>query len=207
MITQPPGRPVRPRRWPAVAGAVLTALVLGACSGSEVGGGRTADGAEAGYISGDGSVSMWEPDDRGNGVQLTGTDFSGNPVDTGQWAGDVVVVNTWYAACPPCRAEAPDLVAAAHDYAAQGVHFIGVNGTDEAGAALAFDRTFEVPYPSISDTDGSAIAALQGHVPIQAVPTTLVLDRQGRVSARILGLADPSTLRALIDEALEEPAP
>ncbi|WNB84752.1 TlpA disulfide reductase family protein [Cellulomonas sp. ATA003] len=152
-------------------------------------------------------MSLWEPDDRGEAVQLTGTDFSGNPVDTRQWAGDVVVVNTWYAACPPCRAEAPDLVAAAADYAAQGVHFIGVNGTDEGGAALAFDRTFDVPYPSISDTDGSAIADLQGHVPVQAVPTTLVLDRQGRVAARILGLADASTLRALIDEALEDPAP
>ena len=57
-----------------------------------------------------------------------------------------------------------------------------------------------MPYPSIADTDGAAIAGLQGIVPLQAVPTTVVLDREGKVAARILGLADPSTLAALIDE-------
>ena len=139
-------------------------------------------------------------------MHLTGEDFAGDPVDTSQWLGGVVVVNTWYAACPPCRAEAPDLVAIANDYASQGVHFIGVNATNEAGAAQAFDQTFEVPYPSIHDRDASALSSPQGHVPIQAVPTTLVLDRQGRVSARILGLLDPGTLRDLIDSALGETA-
>ena len=115
------------------------------------------------------------------------------------------MLNTWYAACPPCRKEAPDLVQLAADFAADGVHFLGINGTDAAGAAQAYERTFAVTDPSIADTDGTAIAALQGAVPVQAVPTTVVVDREGRVAARILGLADPSTLRALVDDVLTEP--
>ncbi|WP_338068842.1 TlpA disulfide reductase family protein [Cellulomonas endophytica] len=151
-------------------------------------------------------MASWEPDGRGEPVRLVGQDFAGNAIDTGDWVGDVVVVNTWYAACPPCRVEAPDLAAAATDYADQGVRFIGINGVDDAGAAQPFERSFQIPYPSIADTDGTAIAALQGSVPVEAVPTTVVLDRQGRVSGRILGLADATILRGLIDDVLAETA-
>ena len=189
---------------PALVSAGLAIALLAGCSPAATGDGRTVQGAQSGYISGDGSVATWPADERGDPVQLVGTDFAGNPVDTSAWAGDVVVVNTWYAACPPCRAEAPDLVAAANDYADQGVRFVGVNGTDDAGAAQAFERTFEIPYPSIHDADGTAVAALQGRVAVQAVPTTVVLDRQSRVLGRILGQADPTTLRDLIDDALAE---
>jgi peroxiredoxin len=189
---------------------VLAALLtLGGCtpSAGPASDGRTETGAEAGYVSGDGSTRTWAPEDRGDPVELGGTDFTGAPVAVTDWRGDVVVVNTWYAACPPCRAEAPDLVALATDYADDGVHLLGLNGTDDAGTAQAFERTFGVPYPSIADTDGSAIAALQGAVPLQAVPTTVVLDREGRVAARVLGLADGSTLTAMVDDVLAEPAP
>jgi peroxiredoxin len=189
-----------------VLGALL-ALTLGACTAAPTSDGRTETGAEAGYISGDGSTRTWAPDDRSDPVVLGGTDFTGAPVAVTDWRGDVVVLNTWYAACPPCRAEAPDLVALANDYADDGVRLLGINGTDDAGAAQAFERTFSVPYPSVADADGTAIAALQGAVPLQAVPTTVVLDREGRVAARVLGLADASTLRGLVDDVLAEPAP
>jgi peroxiredoxin len=197
----------RSRRTTTGALAVCLALTLAACTAAPESDGRTETGAEAGYVSGDGSTRTWAPADRGEPVELGGTDFTGAPVAVADWRGDVVVLNTWYAACPPCRAEAPDLVALATDYADDGVRLLGINGTDDAGAAQAFERTFEVPYPSIADTDGSAIAALQGAVPLQAVPTTVVLDREGRVGARVLGLADGSTLRAMVDDLLAEPAP
>lgn len=162
------------------------------------------DVANQGYQSGDGSTRQWAVADRSAPVTLSGADFSGATQDVTAWRGSVVVLNSWYAACPPCRAEAPALVALAHDYAAKGVHVLGIDGTDDAGTAQAFQRTFSVPYPSIADTGGHAIAALQGAVPVQAVPTTVVLDRQGRVAARILGLADPSVLRGLVDDVLAE---
>ena len=195
-----------PRRVVAVA-TVLTVALLAGCG---VGGGGTSSGepssvVDQGYQSGDGTTKTWAVADRGEPIMLSGTDFAGGAVDVATWRGDVVVLNTWYAACPPCRKEAPDLVQLAADFAADGVHFLGINGTDAAGAAQAYERTFAVTYPSIADTDGTAIAALQGAVPVQAVPTTVVVDREGRVAARILGLADPSTLRALVDDVLTEP--
>ncbi|KGM13387.1 TlpA family protein disulfide reductase [Cellulomonas bogoriensis] len=191
-----------PRRRLAAA-ALLAAVALVGCSPS-VSGGWTEGGAQTGYVSGDSSVTTWEVGQRTGPVGLVGTDYDGEPVDVTQWRGDVVVLNTWYAACPPCRAEAPDLVSISHEFADDGVRLLGVNSTDDVGAAKAFERTFEVPYPSVHDDDGAAVASLQGVVPIQAVPTTVVLDRQGHVYARVLGLVEGSTLRALIGDVLAE---
>jgi len=187
------------RRARLVATALVALLAVGGCSATS-GRSRGADAGNAGYVSGDGTVKTWAAGDRGKPVELAGTDFGGGSVDVAAQRGDVVLVNTWYAACPPCRAEAPDLVRLANDYAAKGLTVIGLNGTDDAGAARAFERTFHVPYPSIDDRDGRAVAALQGVVPVQAVPTTVLLDRDGRVAARILGRADASTLRSLVDD-------
>ncbi len=189
-----------------VAVVVIAVIALSSLAGCASTAGRTSGGDEAGYVSGDASVTTWEKGSRPGPIALAGTDYSGQPVDVASWLGDVVLVNTWYAACPPCRAEAPDLATIARDYAPAGVHAVGLNFTDEAGAAQSFERTFDLPYPSIEDTDGSAVASLQGTVPVQAVPTTVLLDREGHVAARILGTADPSTLRTLLDELLAETA-
>lgn len=197
--------PAPGRRGRLLVALALVALLAGCTSGSDTN--ADTDVAGQGYESGDGSTKSWPVQDRDDPVEMTGEDFTGAPVDIADWRGDVVVLNTWYAACPPCREEAPDLVALATDYADRGVHLLGINSTDDAGAAQAFERTFAVPYPSIADPDGQAIAALQAKVPVQAVPTTVVLDRQGRVAARILGRADPSILRGLVDDVLAEPAP
>jgi len=187
-----------------VGAAIVVALsLLAGCANTA---GLTSDGEEAGYVSGDASVTTWDKGSRPGPIALAGTDYAGQPVDISAWRGDIVLVNTWYAACPPCRAEASDLKAIVTEYSADGVHALGVNFTDDAGAALAFERTFDVPYPSIQDTDGSAVASLQGTVPVQAVPTTVLLDREGDVAARILGRIDPSTLRTLLDELLAESA-
>jgi len=191
-------------RHTLLAGVAVVGLLAG-CTGGGDDGARTPDDVtDQGYQSGDGSATTWKAGDRKGPVELSGTDFDGGSVDTADWKGDVVVLNTWYANCPPCRAEAPDLVALATDYADQGVHVLGINGTDAAGAAQAFQRQFEVPYPSLADSDGSAVAHLQGTVPINAVPTTVVLDRDGKVAARILGLAEGSTLSAIVDDLLAE---
>jgi len=179
---------------------VPSLLLLGGCAqGSGAG-----DVVGQGYVSGDGSVRQWDPAEREDAVTVAGTDFAGNPVSTGDWAGDVVVVNTWYAGCAPCRAEAPDLVALATERAGDGVRVLGINTQDDAGAAQAFERTFEVPYPSIADADGTVIARLSGVVALQAVPTTVILDRDHRPAARVIGRAEASTLEALVDEVLAE---
>ncbi len=193
----------RPARR-ALAAAVLGAGLLAGCSAGADDPAAPEDVVGQGYQSGDGSTTTWAAGDRSEPLALAGTDYEGVAQDVAAWRGDVVVLNTWYAACPPCRAEAPDLVSVAQDYADDGVHVLGINVRDAAGAAQAFQREFAIPYPSIADTEGSAVAALQGVVPVSAVPTTVVLDREGRVAARVLGLVDGSTLRALVDELLAE---
>lgn len=192
-------RPVRR----ALTGAVVLAATLGLAACAQDSGAST-DVVGQGFVSGDGSVRTWDADERGDVVALTGTDYEGEQVDTSAWLGDVVVLNTWYAACAPCRAEAPDLVALAKDRADDGVQVLGINTTDEAGAAQAFQRRFDVPYPSIDDRSGEVVAALSGTVPLQAVPSTVVLDREGRVAARVIGLVEGSTLTALVDDVLAE---
>jgi len=193
--------PRRARALAATGVALAAALTLSACSQES---GASTDVVGQGFVSGDGSVRTWDADDRGEPVALTGTDYEGEDVDTAAWLGDVVVLNTWYAACAPCRAEAPDLVELANDREPDGVRVLGINTTDEAGAAQAFQRTFEVPFPSIDDRSGEVVAQLSGTVPLQAVPSTVVLDREGRVAARVIGLAEGSTLGALVDDVLAE---
>ncbi|WP_434019720.1 TlpA family protein disulfide reductase [Paraoerskovia sediminicola] len=194
----------RPARAVLTACAVsLTAVAVLAGCVQDSGVTGADDVIGQGYVSGDGSVRTWEVDERSEPVTVTGTDFEGDPVDTSAHRGQVVLLNTWYASCAPCRAEAPTLVALADDRV-DDVQIIGINRVDDAGAAQAFERTFDVPYPSIADTDGSAVATLQGTVPLQAVPTTVILDAQGRVAARVIGEAEASTLDSLVDDVLAE---
>lgn len=189
----------------AVSVLAGAALLLAGCA-SDSGNTNPDDVQGQGYQSGDGSLRTWSLDERGDVVDLSGVDFEGEPVATRSDEDAVVVLNTWYAACPPCRAEAPDLLTVATDRADDGVRFIGINGVDDAGAALAFEREHDITWPSIADTDGSVVASLQEVVPVRAVPTTVVLDRQGRVAARVLGQVDATTLDGLIDDVLAEPA-
>ncbi|MFJ3403371.1 TlpA family protein disulfide reductase [Promicromonospora sp. NPDC090134] len=196
------GKTVKAVQWVVVVGIVLGLVVsLAACSPEDSGAG---DVVGQGYVSGDGSVQTYDVGERKGPVTITGSDFEGNDVDTSGWSGDVVVVNTWYASCAPCRAEAPELVDLAGSK--DGVQFLGINTEDDAGAAQAFQRTFEVPYPSIEDRTGKVIAGLSGVVPLQAVPSTVVLDQEGNVAARVIGQVEGSTLEALIDEVLAEAA-
>lgn len=182
--------------------AVAALIALGGCAQDS--GNGPVQVVDQGYQSGDGSITTFALADRTEPVALDGVDYENNPVDSTQFYGDVVVLNTWYAACPPCRAEAPDLVALAEHFTPDGVHFLGINRTDAPGAAQAFEREYGVTWASINDSSGSAVASLAGVVPIKAVPTTVVLDRTGRVAARVLGQIDKTTLKALIGDVLAE---
>jgi peroxiredoxin len=151
-----------------------------------------------GYVSGDGAVTEWDASDRPGPLELVGADFDGKAIDLADYRGEVVIVTTWYASCPPCRAEAPDLVELD---ALDGVSVLGVNTRDDADTAKAFERNFSISYPSLDGADGTAIAALQDLVAVRAVPTALIIDPEGRVAARAVGRIEPSTLRALVDAA------
>ncbi|MBD8061712.1 TlpA family protein disulfide reductase [Oceanitalea stevensii] len=187
----------------ALAALALTALTLAGCAPASE---TPQDSTGAGYQAGDGSWTTWEQGERTGPVELVGTTYDGEEVALADWRGDVVVLNFWYAACPPCRAEAPDLAAIQADYADAGVQLLGVNPRDDAATAQAFERSFEVPYPSLHDEAARGVAALQGVVPLQAMPTTVVLDAEGRVAGRVLGQIDAGVVRGMIDDVLAEAA-
>lgn len=183
---------------------MISALALTACGSDNDDLAQRASNDGTNYVAGDGSVQEYAPENRGEPVEFESTLFDGSEVSRERWAGEVTVINFWYAACAPCRVEAPDLQAIHEEFDDEGVQFYGVNTRDTQATAEAFERNFGITYPSMEDRSGQVMMAMTSYVPPSAVPTTLVLDREGRVSARILGIAEPGTLRALITTALEE---
>ncbi len=197
-------------RLPAAAGAALAAvLLLSACTDAGQGLAEDyGDGTTENYISGDGSITEIEPDQRAEPVSFEGETDAGGTVSSDDLAGEVVVLNFWYGDCPPCRVEAPDLEQLNQDFAGEGVTFLGVNVQDEAPRSLAFAEEFGITYPSVLDAATNSVQlafAAQQQVSPNAIPTTLVIDKQGRVAARISGLVrEPGILATLIDDALAE---
>lgn len=188
----------------AFALAVALPFSLSACANDSL-----ADQFRAGdnknYIAGDGTVSEFAAENRGKSIAWSGETESGGLLKSDQLSGVVVVMNFWYAGCAPCRAEAPDLVAVNNMFVGKNVQFVGINVRDTAETARAFDRNFGITWPSIIDAQsGSAVLAFTGVVTPQAVPTTLVIDKQGRVAARVLGQIEKSTLKALIQRVVDE---
>ncbi|MGT2461764.1 TlpA family protein disulfide reductase [Sinomonas atrocyanea] len=198
-----PGRPTRRRLLAAVA-AVGLAAVLSGCAASDPLAQQARAGDNKNYVAGDGSVTEYAKDSRKPPVDFTGTLYDGTKVSSKDFAGHVTVLNFWFAACAPCRLEAPELEALHTEFKPQGVAFYGVNLRDEQGTAQAFEQSFKLTYPSFNDKDGQVLLAMSGAVPPGAVPTTIVLDKQGRVASRVLGQLDKGTLKALITSAAAE---
>lgn len=184
--------------------AVL-ALVAGCSGGANVSGSGESGGVpDQGYISGDSTITTVTVVERKDPVRFAGTTLDGRPFDVRDHRGDVVVINVWGSWCPPCIAEAPDLQEVWEGTEALGVQFVGIDTQDQPAAARAHEKRFGVTYPSIDDDGGRVLLALRGTLPPKAIPSTLVLDRQGRVAARVLGQVRAATLRALISDALAE---
>jgi thiol-disulfide isomerase/thioredoxin len=186
------------------AGVAALALTLTGCSSDPLAE-QYREGSNKNYIAGDGSVTEIALENRGDVITFSGTTETGETVDSAEYLGNVLVVNFWYAGCAPCRAEAPDLEQVYQETSPSGVNFLGVNVRDQAPTIESFNARFGVTYPSIIDQDGKAQLSFAAQVPPNAVPTTLVLDAQGRVAARILGqLKDPSILKTLITDIAAE---
>lgn len=187
-----------------VASAAILALGLSGCSSDPLAE-QYREGSNKNYIAGDGSVTEITLENRGDVISFSGETETGATVSSADYLGNVLVVNFWYAGCAPCRAEAPDLEQVYKETSPQGVNFLGVNVRDQAATIDSFNQRFGITYQSIIDQDGQAQLSFAAQVPPNAVPTTLVLDAQGRVAARILGqLTDPSILSTLINDISAE---
>ena len=196
-----------PRRAAIVALATASALLLTGCTSDPLAE-QYREGSGKNYIAGDGTISEFDASQRGEPVEFSGETVEGGTFDSADTVGEVTVVNFWYAGCAPCRVEAPILEEVSQSFGGDGVSFVGVNVRDQAGTAASFEETYGVTYPSILDVnEGTAQLAFAGDVPPAAVPTTIVLDQEGRIAARVLGqLTDASILESIIDGLLAEQA-
>lgn len=206
-LPSPTPRVVRGVR--AVAALAVAALTAGltACAPDPVAE-AWRNGDDKGYIASDFRVKEIPVEERGEPVEWAGVTEEGEELSSDDTAGDVTVVNFWYAACGPCRAEAADLESVWQEYQGESVSFVGVNTYDQADTAKAFAERWGVTYPSLIDVnDGSAKLAFAGATSIQATPTTLVLDAEGRVAAVLIGqLEGASILSTLVADTLAESA-
>lgn len=194
------------KRW-RVTSALVAALAVGlvGCAADPLAE-QYRSGDDKGFIAGDFRVVEIPVAQRGEAVRFSGETETGAPVSSDDFVGDVLVVNFWYAGCGPCRAEAPDLQKAYGEFTADDVAFLGVNTVDAPETAIAFAENYGITYPSAMAADNGAIKlAFAERTPINATPTTLVLDSEGRVAARIIGqLEDASILTTLVRDTLAE---
>jgi thiol-disulfide isomerase/thioredoxin len=188
----------------AVAAGVLC-LGLSACGAdpsSLAAQARSGDGK--GYVSGDGSIERVATGKRSAPLTLSGATLEGAPWKVADAAGKVLVLNVWGQWCGPCVAEMPHLqqVWSALSKANEPVQFMGINSRDGVQTAKAFLSASKITYPSLQDDGGATLLALRGKA--NTTPTTLVLDRQGRLAARVSGPVTAATLSGLVTDVLGE---
>lgn len=200
----PPGRRIRYAACSAlVAGLLIGAL--GGCSGDPNSVAEQArQGDRKGYVSGDGAAEQIPADKRGAPVRLAGATIDGGAFDLATGAkGKVVVVNVWGSWCPPCVAETPALQQTWEAFQPGGqVQFLGINFREDAATGQAFAEAEGVTYPSLSDKGGVQLLNLQGKAP--TTPSTLILDREHRIAARVNGPVTTTTLTGLVDDVTGE---
>lgn len=188
-------RTSRPRsRMRVMACLIAVAMALSACGAS-----RSSPTAS------DGVVEVIAAEDRQEVDPFTGELLDGGSFDSASLAGNVVVYNVWGSWCAPCRTEAAALKQVSEETRDLGVRFVGINVRDNDASARAFEDTYDIEYPSITtDTSSDAVLAFGPALPPSAVPSTLIVDAQGRLAARIVGPTDYSTLTTIVTETVAE---
>ena len=186
----------RPRRAALPGAVLLLAGLLAGCSSNEVG-----SSGDQGYVAGKGIITTLDTADRKQPGTVAGTTLDGRETSLADHRGKVVVVNVWGSWCPPCRAEAPMLADAARDLGKQGVVFLGINSRNpEKAGPRAFERRYDIPYDSIYDPDGSSLLAFHGTLAPNSIPSTVVIDREGRVAASVIGQVTRTTLYDIVED-------
>ncbi|MEI7029504.1 TlpA disulfide reductase family protein [Streptomyces pratensis] len=197
-----PGRPSRRRLTLLAATALAGLLTLSACGdGNKAGGGGNTN-----FVTGSGGISTVAKADRVAAPKLDGNDLEGKPLDLADYRGKVVVLNVWGSWCGPCRLEAKYFAQVAKETADQGVQFVGINTRDsQRDAAVNFEKDYGVTYPSFFDPIGKLILRFpKGTLNPQAIPSTVVIDREGKIAARTLQALDADELHKMIDPIIAE---
>lgn len=192
----------RPLARPALT-SVAVAVAGGLLAGC--GSGPSSERATGGYVQGDYGITVVPADERDDAPALGGETLDGGEVTLDDYAGRPVVLNVWGQWCPPCRAEADELVAAERELG-DDVAFLGINIRDLDDAARAFERSHGITWPSIIDQDSSQLLGFRetSLPPPAAPPTTYVIDSEGRLAARIgQEITSATTLVDVVDEVVD----
>lgn len=155
-------------------------------------------GQELSYIEGNGAVTKVP-----QGSRVRVPDLSGRLIDGSDYkmeSGKPMVLNVWASWCSPCRAEAPTLQALSEKYPQ--VQFLGVLTRDNLTAAQGFIDRFGITFPSLRSDE--VLLQFNDAMIANAIPTTILIDKSGRIAARIAGEVTFSGLGGLIDEVLSE---
>lgn len=190
-----------PRTIRATGFAALM-LTIASCS-LELGGGDEGGGSSGSEFA-EGSVEIVAIDERVTAPDISGETLDGDNLALSDFAGKVIVINIWGSWCAPCRAEAPVLKEVSSETRKLGVQFVGVNTRDQEAAARAFERQFDINYPSLVDASGDLQLAFKDSLPPNAIPSTLIIDRTGDVAARILGPTTYSQLSGIVRNVADE---
>jgi thiol-disulfide isomerase/thioredoxin len=189
------------RRLPLLLAALALAVSTAtACSDLDGTDGKT-------WITSEGSLQQVAAADRGQPVEAEGEDLDGNPLDLADYRGKVVVLNVYASWCPPCRAEMPTVVELAEHADPAQVAYLGVNIRDNDSAARAFGDNAGIGFPSFADPGSAVLLALSDKLGPYSLPSTVVLDRQGRLAALVLGkIPGAVTLQDVVDDVVAEGA-
>lgn len=177
------------------AGAVVgLAMVLSACTG---GGSDTTSGTHR-FVAGDGIVHFVSPASRRPAPELSGEDLDGKPLAV---SGGPAVVNVWGSWCAPCKAEQPALERVARATRSRGVRFVGINIRDSGRTApRRHVQRYEVTYPSFYDPSARLLPRFA--IAPRTIPSTYVIDAEGRIAAYVYGAIEEKPLADLVDRVL-----
>ncbi|WBO64580.1 TlpA family protein disulfide reductase [Streptomyces camelliae] len=182
--------------------AAVAALTLSACGK----GGTSGGGGNTNFVTGNNGIATAPVGKRDAAPDLSGTTIDGKTLDVASFKGQVVVVNVWGSWCSPCREEAKYFAKVSQSYAGKGVQFVGINTRDTSTTpAVNFEKEHGITYPSLYDPTGKLMLRFKkGTLNPQLIPSTLVIDRQGKVAARALEALDDTALLKMLQPVLTE---
>jgi thiol-disulfide isomerase/thioredoxin len=191
------------RRAIRAAAALVATLMLAACTSTGADE-QTRSAGEVGYPTVPRNLTRVAPDQRKELPAVSGPALgSDKTISTQDYRGKIVVINVWGSWCPPCRKEAPDLQAASVE-TKNVAQFVGITSKDyDPAPAEAFIRSFKITYPSIYDPTGKVLLAFAGELPPSAIPSTMIIDKNGRLAVRVLSEVSEITLVDMINDVAD----
>ena len=156
------------------------------------------NGGEFRFVAGTPAGKVIPPHDRATAPSFSGTLVDGGHFVSSSLHGKVAVINFWGSWCAPCRVETPEFQQVYTEDAGRGVAFLGINVKDDEQLAEAYLSSNHITYPSLYDPRGEVALAFRDY-PANAIPSTIVLDRQGRVAAVYTAQVEQKDLRAVLD--------